>query len=73
MTEINFEEQAFTLNEKISFTESCLNALSAAAPVGLLFSNSVFLAPFEIDTEHSSGDLCLFCVQGYHYYLQSRW
>ena len=62
MSEINLEEQAFALNEKISFTESCFNEFSAAARTGLLFSNSVFLPTFGIDSEHTS-DPCLFSVQ----------
>lgn len=62
MSEINLEEQAFALNEKISFTGSCLNAFSAAACTRLLFTNSVFLPAFEIDSNHSS-DLFLFSVQ----------
>lgn len=60
MSEINLEEQAFALNEKISFTESCVNALSAAARVEL-FSDSVFLATFEKDAKNSSAEMCL-CV-----------
>lgn len=42
MREINLEEQAFALKEKINFTESSVNAVSAAARVELLFSDSIF-------------------------------
>lgn len=71
MSEINLEEQAFALNEKISFTESCVNAIAATARVELLFSDSVFLAAFEKDAQNSSAEMCL-CVWRYHR-LHSGW
>ena len=43
MSKICLEEQAFALNEKIRFTESCVNALSSAAHVESLFSHSVLV------------------------------
>lgn len=58
MSKICLEEQAFALNEKIRFTESCVNALSSAAHVESLFSHSV-LVIFETEAENSLADLCL--------------